>query len=104
MERSDDGHFIVIDGRRWRATDPSIPDDVAAELRRSLMSARRAVGAALKAHDENAERVARARVNEAKIALGERGTPWWEQSADERRARWESGLPAALDPAAKNDP
>ena len=56
------------------------------------MSARRAVGAALKAHDEDAERSARARVNEAKTALGERGTPWWEQSADERKARWESGL------------
>ncbi len=92
MELSDDGHFIVVDGRRWRATDPAIPDDVAAELRRSLMSARRAVGAELKAHDEDAERSARARVNEAKTALGERGTPWWEQSADERKARWESGL------------
>lgn len=92
MERSDDGHFIVIEGRRWRATDPTIPDEVAAELRRSLMSARRAVGAALKARDEDAERSARARVNVAKIALGERGTPWWEQTAEERKARWESGL------------
>ena len=92
MELSDDDHFIVIKGRRWRATDPTIPDDVAADLRRSLMSARRAVGAALKAHDEDAEQSARARVNVAKIALGERGRAWWEQTADERKARWESGL------------
>ena len=37
---------------------------------------------------------ARARVHRAKTALGERGTPWWEQTPDERRARWEAGLPA----------
>ncbi len=31
----------------------------------------------------------RAGVQAAKEALGERGTPWWEQSPQERRARWE---------------
>ncbi len=92
MELSDDGRFVVVDGRRWRATDPAIPDDVAAQLRRSLMSARRAVGAALRAHDADAEQAARARVNDAKTALGERGTPWWEQTDDEREARWTAGL------------
>lgn len=89
MERTDDGRYVVIDGRRWRATDPSIPEDVAAELRRELMRARRAVGAALKAQDPVAERSARDAVHAAKTALGERGTPWWEQSTEERRARWE---------------
>jgi len=39
-----------------------------------------------------AEKAARARVHTAKVALGERGTPWWEQTADERQARWEAGL------------
>ena len=91
MERTPDGRYVVIDGRRWRATDPLIPEDVAAELRKELMSARRAVGAALKAQDADAERAARDRVQQAKTALGERGTPWWEQADDERRARWESG-------------
>ena len=56
------------------------------------MAARRAVGAALRASDAGAERAARDRVQRAKTALGERGTPWWEQSPDERRARWEQGL------------
>lgn len=92
VEHTADGRYVVIDGRRWRATDPSLPDDVAAGLRRELMSARRDVGAALRAQDAEAERAARARVHRAKTALGERGTPWWEQSADERRARWEAGL------------
>lgn len=98
-EPTPDGRYVVIDGRRWRATDPDLPEDVAARLRSQLMSARRAVGAALKAQDPAAERAARDRVQRAKTALGERGTPWWEQTADERRARWESGLdPAPDDP------
>jgi hypothetical protein len=35
---------------------------------------------------------ARARVQAAKVALGERGVPWWEQTLDQRRQRWEQGL------------
>lgn len=93
VEQTEDGRYVVIKGRRWRATDPSIPDDVAAVLRRELMSARRAVGAALRADDADAERAARALVQRAKVALGERGTPWWEQDDEERRARWTAGLP-----------
>ena len=92
MERTPDGRYVVIDGRRWRATDPDLPEDVAARLRSELMSARRAVGAALRSGDADAERAARARVHAAKTALGERGTPWWEQTPQERRARWEAGL------------
>jgi hypothetical protein len=92
VERTADGRYVVIDGRRWRATDPELPEDVAAQLRRQLMSARRAVGAALRAQDPVAERAARDRVQRAKTALGERGTPWWEQTSDERLARWEAGL------------
>ena len=92
MERTPDGRYVVIDGRRWRATDPLLPEDVAARLRRQLMSARRAVGAALRAGDADAERTARAAVQRAKTALGERGTPWWEQTEEQRRSRWEAGL------------
>jgi uncharacterized protein len=87
-ERTPDGHHVIINGRRWRATDPEIPQDAAQVLRRELMSARREVGAALKAGDPGAERTARGRVQRAKVALGERGTPWWEQTAAQRRARW----------------
>ncbi len=54
-ERTADGHHVVIDGRRWRATDPDIPEDEAARLRRWLMAARRDVGAALKADDADAD-------------------------------------------------
>lgn len=98
MERTPDGHRVVIDGRRWRATDPMLPAEVADRLRHELMSARRAVGVALRAGDRDAERAARARVQQAKVGLGERGVPWWEQDAEARRARWETAL-AAIGPA-----
>lgn len=91
-ELTPDGHHVVIDGRRWRATDPLIPEAVATQLRHQLMDARRAVGAALRAKDKDAEAAARQNVQRAKVALGERGTPWWEQTDSERAARWQSGL------------
>ena len=87
---TEDGHFIVISGRRWRATDPAIPEDVAAALRHALLTARRDVGTALRSGQDPAP--ARARVQAAKVALGERGNPWWEQTLEQRRQRWEQGL------------
>ncbi|NJQ06210.1 hypothetical protein [Streptomyces lonarensis] len=96
---TDDGRYVLIKGRRWRATDPALPEEVGERLRHHLMAARRGVGSALRAGDEDAERRARSRVHLAKTALGERGTPWWEQSDQERRDRWESGL-AELDDSA----
>ncbi len=87
---TEDGHFVVISGRRWRATDPAIPEDVAAVLRRALMAARRDVGTALR--NDRDPVPARARVQQAKVALGERGVPWWEQTLEQRRERWERGL------------
>ncbi|MFB6635584.1 hypothetical protein ACFCWY_37405 [Streptomyces sp. NPDC056362] len=96
ISRTPDGRYVIVKGRRWRATDPDVPEDIAARLRSHLMSARRAVGAALRAQDPEAERAARHRVHTAKLALGERGTPWWDQSGTERRTRWSEGL-AALD-------
>lgn len=80
VEHTADGHYVIIDGRRWRATDPALPEERRQELVTELMSARRAVGAAKRAADEEAERVARARVHAAKVALGERCPKWWERS------------------------
>ncbi|MFJ7330854.1 MULTISPECIES: hypothetical protein [Streptomyces] len=99
-ERTPDGRYIVVKGRRWRATDPEIPEDVAAGLRRHLMAARRGVAASHRNQDPAAEKTARSRVHTAKVALGERGTPWWEQSLAERRRRWEDGA-AELDATGK---
>lgn len=77
-KRTPDGRYVVIDGRRWRATDPSIPEDRRRELVSELMSARSAVGHAKRRRDADAERAARARVHAAKVALGERGAVWWK--------------------------
>jgi len=89
-ERTPDGRYIVVGGRRWRATDPMIPPERAAQLRSALMAWRREVRAA---RGTAAERAARDGVQAAKVALGERGTPWWEQTGAERRARWEAEVP-----------
>lgn len=78
MTAEDDERWIVIDGRRWRRTDPSIPEDRRKALVSELMSARSAVGHAKRKGDEQAERAARDRVHAAKVALGERGPKWWE--------------------------
>ena len=75
VERTPDGRYIVVGGRRWRATDPSIPERFRAELVAELMSARRAV--------KTEGDAARHRVQDAKVALGERGEPWWEAPSDD---------------------
>lgn len=87
VERTEDGRFLIIDGRRWRATDPLIPDERRHELQSVLMAWRREVR---RTKGTDAERRSRDGVQAAKVALGERGTPWWEQTEDERRTRWEA--------------
>ncbi|WP_067659401.1 hypothetical protein [Nocardia harenae] len=84
VEHTPDGRYIVVDGRRWRATDPLIPEERRAELQSILMAWRREV------RRTEGARAARDGVQAVKVALGERGTPWWEQSEAERRARWEA--------------
>ena len=83
-EKTPDGRYVIIDGRRWRATDPSIPEERRQELVNELMAARRDVGAAKRKGDERAEKEARSRVHAAKGALGERGKPWWEREGGGR--------------------
>jgi uncharacterized protein len=93
-ERTPDGRWIVVRGRRWRAADPELPEDVRAELQHHLGRARAAVRTAGSAGDEAAVREARRRVGLAKHGLGERGQPWWEQDGAARRRRWTDALDA----------
>ncbi|HEV7725668.1 MAG TPA: biopolymer transporter Tol [Modestobacter sp.] len=94
MERTDDGRFILVDGRRWRTADPALPDDVRERLLHHLGVGRSGVRAARRAGGDDAVAAARARVQLAKTGLGERGPAWWDQDDDERRDRWESALRA----------
>ena len=90
---NDDARWITIDGRRWRASDPSIPPKLRQELVDELMAARRAVSAAQRSGDAAGLKQARRRVHLAKVALGERGTPWWqEMSDDDLRLRVEAAI------------
>jgi len=96
---SKDQHYIVINGRRWRATDPAIAEDRRAELVAILMSWRREVR---RTKGSAQEQASRAGVQAVKIALGERGTPpWWEQDEAQRRARWQVDVPVPDDHAPK---
>lgn len=88
--------YLVIGGRRWRRSDPAIPPKLRAELVAELMDARRTVGAALRAEDAVAESAARGRVQSAKVALGERGEPWWEAPTVSGRAQRISAAIEAL--------
>ena len=92
VERTDDGRYVVVDGRRWRTADPALPDDVRERLLHHLGVGRSGVRTARSAGDDAAVAAARARVQLAKTGLGERGTAWWEQSDAEREERWETAL------------
>jgi hypothetical protein len=66
--------FITVAGRKWRTSDPRIPQQFRQELVNELMAARRAIR---DAKNPSAIRSGRRRVHDAKVALGERGHGWW---------------------------
>lgn len=90
----EDERWLVIDGRRWRRTDPSLPADVVAALQSHLGRARAAVRAARTSGDDDALGAARARVSLAKHGLGERGPYWWDEDAPARLARAREAIDA----------
>ena len=92
MTPEEDDHFFVVHARRWRRTDPEIPEDVASALRSHLGSARATVGAAGRRGDDDAVAAARKRVGIAKHGLGERGPKWWEEPLEERVERARAAL------------
>lgn len=81
--RTPDGRYIVVEGkagpRLWRASNPHLPEAERQAIAGRLMDARRAVRDA--AGDAAALEQARARVDAAKRALGERGAVWWSDGA-----------------------
>jgi hypothetical protein len=78
-----DGRYIVVRGRLWRRANPALAEAERYALAARLMKARRAVGMALKAGDTPKLTAARAEVNAAKIALGERGPVWWDDGTED---------------------
>ena len=90
-----DGRYFVVRGRLWRCANPALAPEHRADLVRELVSARSAVGRALKTGDEQAERLARARVHAAKVSLGERVDPWWDDGAPDYNRRMAKNTPYA---------
>lgn len=80
-----DGRYIIVRGRLWRAANPVLPPVERARLVQQLMAARRAVRAS--GEDAAKLRAARAAVDAAKRALGERGPPWWTDGAPDENRR-----------------
>jgi len=85
--RTPDGRYIVVDGVLWRATRPDLPETEREALVKALMDARRAVAAGKRAEDDVAVAAARRAVDAAKVALGERGEPWWDDGAPDHNRR-----------------
>lgn len=90
-----DGRYLVVRGRLWRRTNPDLPEDARQALVQQLMSARRAVRAARRAGDKDAEAQAHAAVDVAKQALGERGPVWWTDGAPDLNRRLIRNTPYA---------
>lgn len=90
-----DGRYFVVKGRLWRTSNPHLAPEVRQALVDQLMSARRQVGLALKAGDKDAEGRARAAVDAAKQALGERGPVWWTDGAPDFNRRMVKNTPYA---------
>jgi hypothetical protein len=88
-------------------SNPALASEQRKELVGHLMAARRAVGAAKRVGDKEAEAAARGEVDRTKTALGERGPPWWTDGAPDLNratvkstdyAEWYECLGGPVDP------
>ena len=76
-----DGRYFLVRGRLWRTSHPALGSDERERLVKELMAARRAIGAAKRANDADAEAAAHKAVDRVKVAMGERGPVWWGDGA-----------------------
>ncbi len=90
-----DGKYIVVRGQLWRAANPHLPEQEKQAWVSKLMAARRAVAAALRSKDEQTLRAARSQVQQAKVALGERGPVWWSDGAKDYNRHMVKNTPYA---------
>lgn len=91
--RTPDGRYLVVRGRLWRATNPHLPEPDKEHLVTALMNARRQLRGKPCAVDRAA---ARAAVDAAKVALGERGPVWWDDGELDFNRRLVRNTPYAV--------
>ena len=89
-----DGRYFLVRGRLWRTTNPNLSEDRHAALMSDLGRARAAVKAA-RPEGGPALKTARADVDAAKIALGERGPVWWTDGAPDLNRHMARNTPYA---------
>lgn len=82
-----DGRYFVVKGQLWRCSNPALDEALRQQLVNPLMDARRAVKAAKKSEDPEQLAGARAAVDQAKVALGERGPVWWDDGSPDFNQR-----------------
>ena len=85
----------MVRGRLWRCSNPALSPDVRGRLVKKLMRARRDVASANRSSDAGQLRRARRRVDEAKVALGERGPVWWDDGEPDYNRRLVRNTPYA---------
>ena len=90
-----DGRYFVVRGRLWRCSNPALSASEHSRLTRELMTARRAKGVAMRAGDAADKEAARVRIDATKVALGERGEPWWTDGAPDCNRRLAVNTPYA---------
>lgn len=83
----------MVAGRLWRSTNPAIPEDERQRLVDRLMDARRAVKDAKAGKGDM--KSARAAVDAAKVALGERGPVWWQDGTPDLNRHLAKNTPYA---------
>jgi hypothetical protein len=98
---AEDERWLVINGRKWRRTDPVLDDDLVAALKSHLGRGRSAVRGAKRSGDPDQLAAARWRSNLAKHGLGERGPYWWDEPEADRIDRARAAL-AELDASDHN--
>lgn len=90
--RTPDGRYFVVRERLWRTANPHLASAEHDRLVKALMDARRE----LRGHPTgNAAAAAHARVNDAKVALGERGPVWWTDGAPDYNRKLAKNTPYA---------
>lgn len=76
-------------------SNPALPERRRHALTSELMTARREVAAAQRTNDADRLSAARAAVQAAKVALGERGPVWWEDGAPDYNRHMAKNTPYA---------
>jgi hypothetical protein len=90
-----DRRYLIVRGRLWRLSNPELSEPQRQALVNQLMDARRLVKAAKAADDRASLKQARAQVQAAKVALGERGPVWWRDGAPDYNRHLVSNSPYA---------